>query len=582
MTIPKDIKVEDFGPRADGGDMGRHVSEREVNQAISHMNDKEYSRDLILDLMYFCLVSTENTCRILFPERFYKPFSKKIHHKIFAILDDYSIQQFCIVAPRGVGKTTIDTIVYPARRLLFTENQTLFCPFYVPIGNNESQAIMQAENLKRELIANWRIRKIFGSIKTRTNVDLGLPFSTKQWSTHKDSLVFPRGRGQPVRGILWFRYRPFLIIGDDLEDKEEVRNEERRADTREWWREDVGNSIERGRQDWRIGVVGSMLHEDSLLANLAGSSAWETTTLSIATNQFVSNWPEHMSDTAVKKLRDQHYEDNMLDSFYREFMSVAAATEDASFKGKYFRHYEETDEAFQTRVPRLINVILGDPAKTEKMQSADSAIVGAAIDPRLNSFFVRDVVCGKMYPDEFYDNLIDMGLKLRKGSTCDHIGVEVTGLEEFLLNPLKNRMMERRVNFEIVPLKARRGTGEFSGRGKGKEGRVSGLVKYYRQGNVWHNVACCGELEAQLISFPRSKKWDIMDAWAYITYMLEQGLIYFTPPSEPDEDPALLEVELMNQEIDVYDEEDLKLIEEGSWKAEDELGGYFPTSLDEL
>lgn len=582
MALPNNIK--DYTPKY-GSDNGPEVSQHEVDAAIKHMHSNDvYSKDLILDLMYFCLVSTENTCRILFGDRFYKPFSPKIHYPIFEILDDHSIQKFCIVAPRDTGKTTIDTIVYPARRLLFTENHNMFCPFYVPIGNNETNAVMQAENLKRELMTNRFVNKIFGSIKTHS-VDLGLPFSTKQWATSKGSLVFPRGRGQAVRGILWGKFRPFLIMGDDLEDKEEVRNEERRKDTKEWWREDVGNSIEIGRSDWRIGVIGSLLHEDSLLSNLVENDTWVSVTLSIATENFQSSWPEHLSDKQIQIMRKEHHDDNMLDSFYREYMSLPTSTEDASFTKKNFRWYQETDEAFQGRLPRMINVVIGDPAKTEKMQSADSAIVGVGLDRAINSFFVRDIIHGKMFPDEFYDHMINMGLNLRRGSNCDQVGIEATGLEQFVIKPFKDRMVERGVFFEVVELKARRGSGEYSARGKGKEGRVAGLVKYYRQGNVWHNEACCGPLEAQLMGFPRSKKWDIMDALAYITFMFEHGLMYFgnTGVEDIHDTPERIESEAMKIANDAYESDIAAAMGIPTPSYAEEFGDdYFPDSLDDI
>lgn len=554
----------------------------DLNVALKYIHNEEayQDREYIKDLMHFCLMSTENTCYILFGDRFYKPFSKKIHYPIFEILDNETIQKFCIIAPRGTGKTTLDTIVYPARRLLFTENPLLECPFFVPLGNAEMNAVMQAENLKMELGTNRFINRIFGPIKAKDfELGLDLPFSTKQWVTSKKSLVMPRGRGQAVRGILFWHHRPRLILGDDIEDPEEVRNEIRRKDTLSWWLNDVGKSVEIGRDDWRTGIVGTLLHEDSLLANLHENDAWTSVQLSIANEKFVSNWPEHITNKGIQDLKEEHSQLGDLDGFYREYMSLASSTEDASFRTVYFNHYNETDDAFAKIRPRLMNVVLGDPAKTEKMQSADSAVVGVGFDTTHRAIFLRDCVNGRMYPDEFYDNIIDMGLNLRSGGNCDIVGIETTGLEEFIVKPFKDRMAERGVIFQFEKLMARQGKGEYAKRGRGKEGRVAGLVKYYRQGNIWHNNACCGALEKQLLGFPRSKKWDVMDAFSYITYLMEKGFIYFDvagPDLYYDQDPR--EIERMELEQERYDgiDPDLAYVTgEGLWRRDQELGGYF-------
>ena len=64
-------------------------------------------------------------------------------------------------------------------------------------------------------------------------------------------------------------------------------------------------------------------------------------------------------------------------------------------------------------------------------------------------------------------------------------------------------------------------------------------------GSIYHNPAVCGILETQLLSFPRSKRLDVMDATAYIVELLDVGNRYFEP---------LYEAELTNDEEDEYDD----------------------------
>ena len=46
---------------------------------------------------------------------------------------------------------------------------------------------------------------------------------------------------------------------------------------------------------------------------------------------------------------------------------------------------------------------------------------------------------------------------------------------------------------------------------------------------MYHNKSNCAKLEGQLLGFPRSKLWDVMDATAYITFIMEKHAVYFDP-----------------------------------------------------
>jgi len=94
----------------------------------------------------------------------------------------------------------------------------------------------------------------------------------------------------------------------------------------------------------------------------------------------------------------------------------------------------------------------------------------------------------------------------------------------------------------LVELHARGGVGE-----SGKVARVRSLIPFYRQGAIWHNSANSGGLEAQLLSFPRSKRWDIMDAAAYFIELFEKGQKYAA--SRQDDIPTQEEVDSEWEEL---------------------------------
>jgi hypothetical protein len=467
----------------------------------------------IQEVMQRCYGSTQVTAKVMFPERFQLPFST-LHQEIFKILDNDDIQQAVIAAPRGFGKTSLCTIAHPAKRILFKEKK-----FIVPISATATSAVMQGENLKRELMTNEVIKSLFGGMKSET-------FSRDQWITASGTMVMPRGAGQQVRGILFNDSRPDLIIADDLEDAESVMNPELRSKLKDWWFSDVCNSINRSRKDWKIVVIGTVLHEDSLLVSLIEDPDWHSVQLSICDDQYHSNWPDFISDADVMKLRDAHERRGQLDLFYREYRNIPVATEDATFQPSYFKYYEESEIVDKKDIETVIMI---DPAKTVKLHSAESAIVGVGIDRASAKLFVRDIVSAKLHPDELYNEAFAMAARLK----AMVVGIEVTSLNEFITQPIKNEMSKRGQFFELIELKAR----------AKKEDRIAALVPFYRQGYVYHNKSCCGGLEAQLMAFPRARLWDIMDALAYVVEMLELGERYFEPPEQSDPEEEFNELE---------------------------------------
>jgi hypothetical protein len=484
-----------------------------------------------------CYSSTQICAKTLFPEAFYAPFSD-LHKQIFQLIDSGE-RKIAIAAPRGLGKTTIARTV-ANKGILFRDIN-----FVSYVSNSATAAEMQTENMKRELKSNHEVKKLFGDIQI-ADEDVGLDdtFSKSAWVAFGNTLIMPRGAGQQVRGLIWKNYRPQLIIVDDLENKDEIMNEENRKKLKEWFLSDLLKSVNRYLDDWRIIYIDTLKHEDSILQMLLDASDWKSVRLSLCDSNYNSLVPEYITTEELKREVEAHREKGALDVFYMEYMNVPVAAEDASFKQEYFKYYDETHPDFSKQIkPKLENVILVDPAKSVKMQSAESAVVGVGLDYETPAIYFRDCVSKKMYPDELYDEMFAMKARLN----AHVVGIEVTGLEEFIKQPIKNEIIKRGPNhaFEPIWLKARGGPAEGS---KGKIKRIAALVPFYRQGYVFHNPTCCAGLEAQLLMFPRSKLLDIMDAFAYIVEMLELGERYFSPPPENPDD-----VEAEYAELD-YDE----------------------------
>lgn len=461
------------------------------------------------DVLARCYNSTRVTARTLFPDRFYLPFYK-IHDPLFAVLDDPTIDKAVVTAPRGFGKTSIMNLAYPAKKILFQEKK-----FIVPISNSSTQAIMQSENLKRELLSNTIVRRVFGPIKADKAGLGGIDetFTKDMWVTSGGTLVFPRGSGQQVRGILHGDNRPDLILGDDLESTEGVKSEEQRKKMKEWLFADVLGAFPRHLKDWKIVIMGTLLHEDSLLANLMEDPAWYHLNIELCDDNYNSLWPEFISTEEIVKMAESYRAQGLLDVFFREFRNLPISTEDATFTNKYFNYYEEGPA--MNRSETVESVVIVDPAKTVKKHSDFSAIVGVGFNLDLGRIYFRDCTAERMHPDRIYDEAFAMAKRVN----ASVIAIKTNSLNEFITYPIRNEMIRQGLNYEIVEIPER----------QKKEDRIAMMVPFYRKGLVYHNKAVSGGLEAQLLSFPRSKRDDIMDAFADFIWLLENGERYFYP-----------------------------------------------------
>jgi len=487
------------------------------------------------EILQACYHSTPLFCRTFFSDRFYTPFND-LHEQIFDLIDARdskgrpAYRKIAIAAPRGLGKTSILAMGYVAKAIAYRDHA-----FAVVISQSATAAIMQTENLKRELLGNKLFTHAFNqghSIKPEKG-EFEESFSKDTWVAklrckepgYYGTMILPRGSGQQIRGVLFGSARPSLLIFDDLEDKETINNEDIRADRKRWFFGDAMKTIDRYSPDnYQALYIDTVKHEDCLLLSLMESSDWETLNLSACDETYKTLAPSYMTQVDLDKLIKVARDEGTLDVFAMEYMNEPISREKASFKQEYFKYYDEGTEGLQKN-KNVENVVLLDPAKSQSEHGARSAMVCWGVNTMTGNLYIRDIVEGMFAPDNMYAELFSMALR----NNAQVIGYEITGLNEFITYPLEDAMLRAGYRFELVPLQARQGSGEYSGRGKGKVGRIAALVPYYRKGLIYHNGSCTAALEQQLLSYPKSKRWDIMDAAAYIVEMLAKGERFYCP-----------------------------------------------------
>lgn len=465
------------------------------------------------ELFQKCYLDDRIFAKVFFPDRFTRPFDP-IHDEMFEVLTSDSNKR-AIAAPRGIGKTSIASFLRPVKKALYCDVN-----YIVIISATASSAMEQTENMKQLLMRNEMVERMFGNVKTR------------QWSKERWVLeipgdpphqvcVMPRGAGQQIRGKLFLNSRPDYICGDDIEDPDDVKNPRLRKELAEWWYSDVWGSVDRAADNYEINLVGTVLHEDSLLIKLLRSERWKSKRLELFDDNYVSNAPNWKTDEECRQLVEEYKEDGQLDEAMREYRNLPVPPGEKEFHEEDFKYYnDKLSEGELNADPTIDTFIIIDPKKSSSEGGSEAAIVGVSVDTKANEIYYRRIKNGFFGPQETIDKAIVMAQELN----AQIIAIEDTGLKEFATFPIKNELSRRGLPYQVLELSARGGNSPDR-----KEERVAQITSFYHNGLVYHNRNDCEALEQQLLQFPRPHKWDVMDAAAYVPQVLEKGEQFMVP-----------------------------------------------------
>ncbi|MYM32252.1 phage terminase large subunit [Duganella sp. CY15W] len=207
-----------------------------------------------------------------------------------ATLHDYLFDRFqevvdneigdheAVAAPRGHAKSTI-----------ITQIGTLWCictgrkRYPLIVMDALDQALPMLEAIKAELEFNPRLLLDFPDATGQGRV-----WQVGVIVTKNDVKVEVFGSGKKIRGRRHGPYRPDLIIGDDLENDENVRSPEQRDKLLSWVNKSL-LSLGAADDSMDVFIIGTILHYDSVLARLIGNRLWRGVKF-----RAVEQWPDRM------------------------------------------------------------------------------------------------------------------------------------------------------------------------------------------------------------------------------------------------------------------------------------------------
>jgi len=429
-------------------------------------------------------------------------FHKDLYHAA-----DSTAPRVSIVVPRGFGKSTTMTLVRTLHRTLFQlEN------FVVIVSDSNQQAKLFLEAIGDELKYNERLRYFFGDLTTDQ-------WSNESLTTTTGIRLVARGSGQKLRGLKYHQYRPSLMLFDDIENDESVGTPEQRHKLKRWF---YGAALPALAKNGRAIVVGTILHEDSLLNNIhERDDSFESRKFVAMPAPDASLWPEHHSVESLLATKKALMAQGLNEQWSQEYMCEAINAETAEFRPSEFTYYDASTARHTPRalvsinnVSHPLNVTIAVDPSLGKGKSDYSAIVvlGAAPD---NHVYILNVIRRRLQPDALIDALFEQVLKWQPL----RVAIETNGFQYLLAREMYEQQRRRNVHFRVEEYKST----------TNKEARIRSLVPPVRSGTLVfperaHPAGDSNDMIDELSMFPRARHDDASDA-------LEAAMSHATKPS---------------------------------------------------
>jgi len=308
----------------------------------------------------FAEVYMKNNCN--------EPFSQ-MHEQIFGLLLEMTAKRkarLTIAAPRGHAKSTIVSLVYVLWCVLYLKERLILIA-----SNTQEQSVTLLKDIKHQLKNNPLIVLDFPEACKRPK-----PWRDRKIQLSNGAMICVYGATQNPRGIKHDKDRPGLIIADDLENEEQAESEEQRDKLSSWFSRTLLNT---GHPHTNVVVIGTILHQDSLLATLVDRQrkpGWDGRTYK-AVKQFSSNPQLWEKWASVFRTHDDHKG------------SCGPDAARSFFEDNHRNMLQGTDVLWPERESYYDLMVMRE---TEGLRSFQSEKQNEPIDPQLCIFKEEDIV----------------------------------------------------------------------------------------------------------------------------------------------------------------------------------------------
>lgn len=430
-----------------------------------------------------------------------------------------------IEAPRGHAKSTTFTFKDDLHAAVYGYKH-----YIIILSDSSEQAEGFLTDLKTELEENAALREDFGGLEGRV------------W---KASVILLRngvkieaiGSGKKIRGRRHKQWRPDLIVCDDLENDENVNTPEQRKKLRDWFYKAVSKA---GDTYTDIVYIGTLLHYDALLANVAKNPSYKTAkyrgVISFATNTalwdaweaiftdlgndnrqedakafFAANRAEMLEGTAVLWEEKLSYYDLMVirisegqASFNSEIQNDPIDPESCAFNEEWYDFWDEPGKPIPNfSDPKFLFFGANDPSLGKSKKSDTSAIIGLAKDTTTGYLYVLLADVERRNPDKIIEDAFETSRRLQREYKKSYykFGVEAVQFQYYFAEIMRQRAAEVG---EYLPIEEINST-------QHKDARIQSLQPFVKNGYLKFSMKHKTLLQ-QLTEYPMGRCDDAPDA----------------------------------------------------------------------
>ncbi len=386
-----------------------------------------------------------------------------------------------VLYPRGHFKSTIATISYmlwrivrdPDIRILVTSAEL----------RNSIKFLREA---KGHIESNETFRALFGDL---TNLEGKWTEDEIEVKTRRRPRKEPTVQIGSV-GTSKVSQHYDLIIADDIVNRESVTTKDQIEKT-ELYYKDLLDLLE---PTGDLLVIGTRWHWDDLYSRLIANAddRWLVDVKRAIDLEGNVLFPSRFNERVLADLK----RDKGSFEFSAQYLNEPTSDENAVFRSEWFHYYADPPKG-------VLKFITVDPAISERQSADFSVILTCAVDSR-NRRFVVEIVRRHMNPTALIDEILRLSLKHRPVA----VGVETVAYQRSLKHFLMEKMIETGIMVPVVELKP--------DHGDSKDYRIRQLIPLYESGSVFHpNDGSAGDLEDEMLRYPRSAHDDVLDAMAY-------------------------------------------------------------------
>jgi len=324
-------------------------------------------------------------------------------------------------------------------------------------------------------------------------------WSEAMFTTASGVTVQAKGSGGSLRGVRVGPSRPDLIICDDIEKDELVATPEGRRKLEHWLRRVVMPALA---PDGQLLVLGSLIHYDSLLANLCDKQrfprwdykvyrALEAELAEDGNYYRVSLWPARWP---VERLDEERERVGTL-AFEQEYQANPIDDSIRVFQPEWLHRYDPSELVEQN----LITLMAVDPA-TGISGGDFFAIWIGSLDRGTGIIYTRELTLERIAVPEQVRRIVAKFEQWRPVK----IGIETVAYQVALKQILEERSRQNRLYMPIVPIQTT----------ANKRARIEGSSPFYENGTFRLPHALDPQIESQFLHFPKARHDDAPDVCA--------------------------------------------------------------------